>query len=61
MVGNRVLEVTAGAAAVVFIAALLWSDLSSDHERRWEQVRPIQYASALIVLGCVVVLALREG
>jgi hypothetical protein len=59
IVGNRVLEIIAGVAAVVFITAMVWSDFASDPEPRWRRVRPIQYASALIVLACVIVLGSR--
>jgi hypothetical protein len=60
VVSDRVLELIAGLAAVIFIAAMVWSDFSSDAPRRWEQVRPIQYAAALIVLTCVIVLGVRD-
>jgi len=59
MVGDRALEVIAGVAAVIFVAAMAWSDFSSDPEKRWARVRPIQYAAALIVLACVISLAVR--
>jgi hypothetical protein len=65
MVGDRVLEVIAGVAAVIFVAAMIWSDFSFDPEQRrepqqrWARVRPIQYDASLIVLVCVIALAVR--
>jgi hypothetical protein len=38
---------------------MIWSDFSADAARRWEQVRPVQYAAAVIVLACVIVLGVR--
>jgi hypothetical protein len=61
VVSDRVLELIAGLAAVIFIVAMVWSDFRSDASRRWEQVRPIQYAAALIVLTCVIVLGIRDS
>jgi hypothetical protein len=61
VVSDRVLELIAGLAAVVFIAAMVWTDFfSSDIPRRSETVRQIQYAAALIVLTCVIVLGVRD-
>jgi hypothetical protein len=59
VVGNRVLEIIAGVAAAIFIVAMVWSDLTADPEARWRRVRAIQYATALIVLACVIVLGIR--
>jgi hypothetical protein len=61
MVGNRVVEVIAGVAAAIFTAAMVWSDFSSDSRQRWERVRPIQYAAAVPVLACVIVLGIRNA
>ena len=52
------LELVAGVAAVVFITAMLWSDFAAP-DRDGRRVRPLQYASAVIVLACVVVLGIR--
>jgi len=59
MVSDRALEVIAGVAAVTFVTAMLWADFSADSRRRWEQVRLLQYAAALVVLVCVIVLGVR--
>ena len=52
MVGDRVIELIAGLAAVIFIAAMIWTDLAPDALRRQERqdhFRPAQYAAALTV------------
>jgi hypothetical protein len=60
MTGDRILEFIAAAAAVVFLAAMVWSDFSPESVKRWERVRPIQYATALTVLASVIALAIRD-
>ena len=59
MTGDHILEFIA--AAVVFLAAMVWSDFSSESVKRWERVRPIQYATALTVLASVIALAIRDS
>ena len=62
MVGDHVIELIAGLAAVIFIAAMIWTDRATDAPRRRERqdhVRVPQYAAALIVLACVIVLGVR--
>jgi hypothetical protein len=60
VVSDGIIELIAGVAAVVFVACMLWSDFAADPKQRWAQVQPIQYASALIVLVCVIVLGIRR-
>ena len=60
MVGNRVIEIIAGVSAVIFVLAMIWSDFARTPAPRWESVRPLQYATALTVLVCVVVLGVRN-
>lgn len=59
MVEDRVLEIIAGVAAAIFFAAMIWTDFSADASQRREQLRPVQYATALIVLACVIALGVR--
>ena len=58
---NRVIEIIAGVCAATFVLAMLWSDLARQPVPRWERVRPLQYATAPIVLVCVVILGVRNA
>jgi hypothetical protein len=58
---NRVIEIIAGVSAGIFVLAMLWSDFARDPVPRWERVRPLQYATALIVLVRVVALGARNA
>ena len=56
---NHVIEIIAGVSAGIFVLAI--SDFARDPVSRWERVRPLQYATALIVLVCVVALGARKA
>ena len=58
---NRIIEIIAGVSAGIFVLAMLWSDFARDPVPRWERVRPLQYATAAIVLLCVIVLGVRDA
>ena len=61
MVGNRLIEIIAGGSAVIFVLAMIWSDFTPDPVPRRERARPLQYATALIVLVCMIVLGVRSA
>jgi uncharacterized membrane protein YdjX (TVP38/TMEM64 family) len=57
---NRVIEIIAGVAAVVFILAMTRADFGRDRSSLHDFVR-LRYATAPIVLVCVIVLGVRNA
>jgi hypothetical protein len=57
----RILEIVAGLAAVGFVSLLVWEDfIRGQSVPQGRQLRVAYYTTALTVLGCVLVLAVRH-